>query len=542
MTLCSDWKSDKSHNPITKRKVNQDSVVYKQLDTVCENQREVCKRYSKDKTRNPLTNRVLGETSRVRRLLETLCSKKETAAAKREAERRDEYIDDHLLTQSPLQCTEYKTVQLKKHQKHVCNYIKNNKTRGLVLFHSVGSGKTITAITIIRCILQNDSDQKVFVVTPTSLVDNFGKEVEKVGVRFGSNVNVYSHGTLTRKIAKEGAEFCRDSVIIVDEAHNFKTKVQNGEGKRVKLMMRGTAAARQVFLLTATPVQNRPSEFVNLYAMVSKREHEISKLYRTFDEASPSKLARMLKNKISYFKNSSTEDYPSVTYHDIEFRMTKRYYKMYMEVEQDQSDLFRNVWNTSNMTVFLNGVRRAVNTIDGRITTPKAEWAIDHIKKCVAAGKKVVMYSTWLRSGLELIQSRLDDAGVDWVEVNGRMSKRQRTLAVNQYNRDEKLVMFVSSAGAEGLDLKGTRSIIILEPHWNNEKIKQVVGRGVRYQSHSHLPPRQRHVDIYNLILKKPRKYQDDDLASADEMLMKMSHEKEDVILQFYNILIKASI
>lgn len=540
MSVCSSWHDDKTHNPITKRKISKGSPLYRTLEGVCSD-KNVCQTWRKSDKTNPLTKRPLGENSRLRKLLSLLCEKKERKAAKKESEKAKDNIEEHLLA-PPLQCTEYKTVKLRDHQKHVCKYLQKNRTKGLVLFHSVGSGKTITAITMIRCILQKKRDRKIFVITPTSLVENFNKEVEKVGVKFGENVKVYSHGTFVRKVRNGGPGFCKDAVLIIDEAHNFKAKIRKAEGKNVKTLMEATSVAKQVFLLTATPIQNRASEFTNLYAMISKKEHEVSKLYQKFDEATPSELEKMLQNKISYFKNSSTEDYPSVTYHDIEFRMTPTYYKMYMEVEEDQSDVFRSMYNTKDLTVFLNGVRRAVNSIDGNITTPKIEWAIKHIKRSVAQGKKVLMYSTWLRSGLELIGERLNDLGIEWVEVNGKMTPLQRKRAVNKYNRDEALVMFVSSAGAEGLDLKGTRSIIILEPHWNNEKIKQVVGRGVRYRSHADLPSKDRHVDIYNLILKKPKKHKDDKLASADELLMEMSRKKEEKILRFYDILIDSSI
>jgi SNF2 family DNA or RNA helicase len=405
----------------------------------------------------------------------------------------------------------------------------------------VGSGKTITAITIVRCLLEKNPNQEIFVLTPTSLIDNFNKEIEKLGVQFGGNMKVYSHGVFVNKVKDSGPQFCKDAVLVIDEAHNFKTKIKAHDGSRAETMMTATAAAKQVFLLTATPIQNRPSEFANLYAMITGNEHEVKGLYNKFDYGSPSDLRKMLDKKISYYKNNDLNDYPTVDYFDIELYMTDNYYKLYKEVEENQSALFQEFFLSKDAAVFYNGIRRAVNSIDGNTTTPKIEWAINHIKESVEKRKKVLMYSNWLQAGLGLVQTKLTELGIEWVEVNGKMTAAKRKNAILKYNTGEILVLFISSAGAEGLDLKGTRSVIVLEPHWNNEKMKQVVGRAVRYKSHSALPPDERHVDIYYLVLKKPQGNKDK-MLSADDMLLEIAEKKEVQTDKFYSILMQSSI
>lgn len=58
-------------------------------------------------------------------------------------------------------------------------------------------------------------------------------------------------------------------------------------------------------------------------------------------------------------------------------------------------------------------------------------------------------------------------------------------------------VMLVSSAGAEGLSLMNVRQIHIMEPYWNEVRITQMIGRGVRQCSHKDLLLDERHVDVY---------------------------------------------
>ena len=209
----------------------------------------MCDNWEKNKLTNPFTKRKITE------FYNKLCDD-DVKISKKKAKEAKDYISINNFTKSPLQCTEYKVVKLKDHQLKVCNYIKKNPDiKGLVLFHSVGSGKTITSITIIRCILQKEPNKKVFVVTPTSLVENFNKELEKLKIKFKDNVQIISHTRFINKIDKDGPYFCKNSVIVIDEAHNFKTKIKKMEGKRVKSLFTATEIASQVFLLILKNLQ-----------------------------------------------------------------------------------------------------------------------------------------------------------------------------------------------------------------------------------------------------------------------------------------------
>lgn len=86
---------------------------------------------------------------------------------------------------------------------------------------------------------------------------------------------------------------------------------------------------------------------------------------------------------------------------------------------------------------------------------------------------------------------------IEYVSISGSSSLNTRKRAVDMFNSGETKVMFISAAGAEGLDLKETRYVVILEPHWNDERIKQVIGRAARYKSHDALPESKRIVTVY---------------------------------------------
>jgi hypothetical protein len=61
-------------------------------------------------------------------------------------------------------------------------------------------------------------------------------------------------------------------------------------------------------------------------------------------------------------------------------------------------------------------------------------------------------------------------------------------------------VFCITSAGAEGLSLKNVRAVHIMEPYWNDVRLRQVKGRAIRIGSHLELPEDQRNVSIYTYL------------------------------------------
>jgi len=61
-------------------------------------------------------------------------------------------------------------------------------------------------------------------------------------------------------------------------------------------------------------------------------------------------------------------------------------------------------------------------------------------------------------------------------------------------------VFCITSAGAEGLSLKNVRAVHIMEPYWNDVRLKQVKGRAIRIGSHLDLNEKDRNVSCYTYI------------------------------------------
>ena len=109
--------------------------------------------------------------------------------------------------------------------------------------------------------------------------------------------------------------------------------------------------------------------------------------------------------------------------------------------------------------------------------------------------------------------------------------EEKRNKIIDNYNDRKIDVLLITSAGSESLDLKNTRSIHIMEPHWNESKINQIIGRAIRYNSHSNLPESERIVEIVKWISVFGYKIP---YETADEYLVKTSQQKEKIFVGRY--------
>ena len=398
-------------------------------------------------------------------------------------------------------CITNSKIPLYPHQLRVVSFLAKN--RGLIAIHEVGTGKTLTAVTAGQCFLSENPSHKVIVVTPVSLQKNFIQTLEKYGVseedkkRFRFYTiqgfyNAYKAGTVKDE---------HESMLILDEAHNIRTNqgefdglndpIQNKEvGVYAKALIALGKNVKRVLLLTATPMVNLPSDMINLIAIVNGEKEITSKEFYKLD------FKKWLMKKVSIYIPSPEffkEKFPRTTYHDVFLTMPPAYYASYMRVETAP---------TETEAAFFNGLRQISNALDSKIS-PKLDWIMDHITKS-KKNDKFVVFSHYLKSGIEMVMKHLTELNIPHLYINGSLSKEKRDHAVSEYNANKIKVLLISKAGGEGLDLKNTTGIILMNPSWNESANKQIIGRGVRLESHHSLPVKDRHVDIYRLYMIKP--------------------------------------
>jgi len=93
----------------------------------------------------------------------------------------------------------------------------------------------------------------------------------------------------------------------------------------------------------------------------------------------------------------------------------------------------------------------------------------------------------------KIMNSQWDTLGADCAGL----VKQLKSIHPNNYYGEIIKMIMITQSGAEGLDLKEIRYIHILEPHWQNALLDQIIGRGVRNGSHLTLPEKHRTVEAF---------------------------------------------
>lgn len=427
-------------------------------------------------------------------------------------------------------CIKKSKLPLHDYQKKVVHHLAKN--RGLIVSHQMGSGKTLTAVTFSQCYLKNNPKGTVMIVTPASLLQNFKKEILAFGaddkdprykfMTLQTFANQYGSGNSSKR-----SRCAPNTLLIIDEAHNLRTNVtldRSGNVKKGGRSLTAIACASnvdRVVLLTGTSVYNEPRDIANLAAMV-KGEKPLTETEFKAVMTNATAFKKYFKCVISFYQPPKSKDYPTVKEHYVEIPMSPTYYKKYQTIEKNAR------WDPKNPYRFLLGIRKAANRLgdakrSGENQCPKCNWLL----KKLGEKKKTVVYSTFLSYGVKMLQSLLDAKKIPYREITGKVSKKKRALSMNDYNSGKVKVLFITKAGGEGLDLKGTRNIILFESLWNRPNEEQVIGRGARYKSHASLPPSQRKVDVYHLIMKKPAGRDTKDGKPSADIIMKNLTEKK---------------
>ena len=84
-----------------------------------------------------------------------------------------------------------------------------------------------------------------------------------------------------------------------------------------------------------------------------------------------------------------------------------------------------------------------------------------------------------------------------WEYVPMSIRRRLQEIADNNFMGEIVKIIMITSSGAEGINLKNTRFVHIVEPYWNLVRLEQVIGRARRICSHQDLPEELRTVKVF---------------------------------------------
>lgn len=207
------------------------------------------------------------------------------------------------------------------YQNIVYNYLLQPENRGLLVFHSTGSGKTITSISIAEYFRKQDRD--VIVLSSKSLKSNYIKEVENYNKKINQNITndeideiikdykfvtsnasnmitqLQKKDSILDDMLYEVNKFKLDNkVILVDEAHNLLNSIVNGSknaNEFYELVMKSKNI--KLVLLTGSPIINNFFEIVPALNMCAGYQ-VLPEYYRDFKSMYIDDKLNCIKNKI----------------------------------------------------------------------------------------------------------------------------------------------------------------------------------------------------------------------------------------------------
>jgi len=453
-------------------------------------------------------------------------------------------------------------LKLLPHQQEAVD--KYKKSNSILLYHGVGSGKTATSIA---------ATSKDFpeVVVPASLRENFKKELKKFNIKNNYKIRSYHH------FAKHGPESGVETIII-DEPQ----KIGRTSSAISQKMVESSPQYKKRILLSATPASNNPAELAPIIRFLNPDDKNIPLNPTDFNKKfiketvipigffnklmgmkpgieisikNPEIISKAIKNRVHYYEPSK-ENFPERIDHEIKSLASPEQTKYYNYVTSHAdpiiaSKIRSNIPLAKQELKYLNAFMAAARQVSNT-TIPyggteelssKMKSLINNVKNNIIQNPnhKNLIYSNYLDSGILPIAKKLEDEGIKYKLFTGSMNDKEKKEAIDLYNKDKINALLISGSGAEGIDLKNTGSIHILEPHWNKNKIEQVIGRGIRYKSHENLPEEQRKVDVYKYqtILPKTffqRLFNLKQGTSADEALEELGNKKQLLLDKFLNI------
>lgn len=160
---------------------------------------------------------------------------------------------------------------------------KINKYNGCIIADSVGLGKTFEALAVIKYF--SDRQDNILVLTPAKLYNNWDSyrdndysdnPLSDDNIRYKvlchTDLSRYS-GTSRSGIDLERFDWSRFDLIVIDESHNFRNRVEKEESETRYQRLLETVVKKKnrtkVLLLSATPVNNNLSDLKNQISLIT---------------------------------------------------------------------------------------------------------------------------------------------------------------------------------------------------------------------------------------------------------------------------------
>jgi len=148
----------------------------------------------------------------------------------------------------------------------------------------------------------------------------------------------------------------------------------------------------------------------------------------------------------------------------------------------------------------------------------------------------------------------------DWEYIPTNIKNQLLTMSLNNNLGEIIKVLMITSSGSEGINLRNTRYVHIMEPYWHPVRLEQVIGRARRICSHKNLPDELQTVEVFVYLMTfSPEQLKSDESAelrvsagdrskrppfvpvTSDQLLYEISEIKSELTNQLTDVIKESS-
>lgn len=266
----------------------------------------------------------------------------------------------------------------------------------------------------------------------------------------------------------------------------------------------------------------------------------------TYDARIEAKIHEMISNGNEYFSRDALQIHSPKFLNILENIQDPRHIGLHLLYSQ-----FRTLEGIGIFTMVLdyNGFTRF------KLKRVADMWELDISEENMRKPKYALYTGTESAEEKEIIRNIYNSS---WDDVPTNIANELKRINENNNLGEIIKVLMITSSGSEGINLRNTRYVHIMEPYWHPVRTEQVIGRARRICSHKDLPEELQTVEVFiylmtfsqkqlksddsiELKLKDKGKFKPFGPVTSDQLLFQISSIKEKVNNQLAKIIKETS-
>ena len=354
-----------------------------------------------------------------------------------------------------------------EHQKLAIEQLAGSKR--YILADDMGLGKTTS--TIIAAL--ETGAKKILIICPATLKINWQREIENYsdrsiyiseGKQFSTEhdfviVNYDILKNFYDLKDKENSLITKSNfdLIIIDEAHY----IQNAQAQRTKLINSFSTKVERLWLLTGTPMTSRPMNYFNLLSLIESpvaqnwmayairycQGYQFTAGKRKIWNVSGASNLEELRDRTSrqVLRRLKTEvlDLPDKIITPVYLRLKSKEYET--EVGEYYNWYENKKEESKSLTIQFSRLMKVRQII----AEEKIKYTIELAQNIIDQDKKVIIFTNFT----DTLKKIHEHFGKQSVYLDGSCSKPQRQYAVDQFQENDKIKVFVGNLKAAGVGI-----------------------------------------------------------------------------------------